>query len=41
MDMLVDVEPLADANSITNGLSDESLAKLISYAEYLRATQEK
>lgn len=41
MDMLVDVEPLADTSSILNGLNDESLAKLISYAEYLRATQEK
>ncbi len=41
MDMLVDYETTVDSSSLTNGLNAESLAKLKSYAEYLRATQEK
>lgn len=41
MDMLVDYETTVDTSSLTDGLNAESLAKLKSYAEYLRATQEK
>lgn len=41
MDMLVDTEPTTDTSVITQGLTAESLVKLKSYAEYLRATQEK
>ena len=41
MDMLVDIEPTTDTSVITQGLTAESLVKLKSYAEYLRATQEK
>lgn len=41
MDMLVDYETTVDTSSLTDGLNAESLAKLKSYAEYLRTTQEK
>lgn len=41
MDMLVDYETTVDTSSLTDGLNAESLTKLKSYAEYLRATQEK
>lgn len=40
MDMLVQVET-TDVSLLTKGLNEESLVKLRSYAEYLRATQEK
>ena len=40
MDMLVEVES-TDISAITKGLNTESIVKLKSYAEYLRATQEK